>query len=164
VGTYKIEIVMVGGHGCDRDAQPGEELKRCASPSCPDCRAMDLVQMLGGAGPAGPNGKATLTHWPDAEAIVDDLATGKRLSGAFRPAPPKVGEAVTYIAIGQDGTRLERPATIVHVWSAVTINVEVAYEDGDVDPVWGASTGAVLRTSVMLRSAPETTAGTGWSR
>lgn len=47
MGAFKIEIVGVGGHGCDRKAKAGDKLYgRCGRFSCPDCEAFDFVQRL----------------------------------------------------------------------------------------------------------------------
>lgn len=47
MGAFKIEIVGVGGHGCERKAKPGEKLfGRCGRFNCPDCVAFDFVQTL----------------------------------------------------------------------------------------------------------------------
>lgn len=47
MGAFKIEIVGVGGHGCDRRAKKGDKLfARCGRYGCPDCEAYDFVQRL----------------------------------------------------------------------------------------------------------------------
>lgn len=51
MGAFRIEIVGVGGHGCERKAKPGEKLHaRCGRFNCPDCLAYDFVQRLRQAG------------------------------------------------------------------------------------------------------------------
>lgn len=51
MGAFKIEIVGVGGHGCERTSKPGEKLhRRCGRFSCPDCLAFDFTQRLRQAG------------------------------------------------------------------------------------------------------------------
>lgn len=51
MGAFKIEIVGVGGHGCERKSQPGEKLYgRCGRFNCPDCAAFDFTQRLRQAG------------------------------------------------------------------------------------------------------------------
>jgi len=51
MGAFKIEIVGVGGHGCERKAKEGEKLHgRCGKFNCPDCLAYDFVQRLRQAG------------------------------------------------------------------------------------------------------------------
>lgn len=51
MGAFKIEIVGVGGHGCERRAKAGEKLHgRCGRFSCPDCAAYDFTQRLRQAG------------------------------------------------------------------------------------------------------------------
>lgn len=47
MGAFKIEILGVGGHGCDRKAKSGEKLfGRCGRFNCPDCVAYEFVQTL----------------------------------------------------------------------------------------------------------------------
>lgn len=51
MGQFKIEIVGVGGHGCERKAKAGEKLLgRCGRFNCPDCLAYDFVQRMRQAG------------------------------------------------------------------------------------------------------------------
>lgn len=88
MGDFRIEIKGTGGHGCDRDAQEGEELApRCANPSCPDCMARKFVDELKATGMLAESygSTATFTHWPGKpEAVVDDLLGGVRASGSFK--------------------------------------------------------------------------------
>jgi hypothetical protein len=80
---HKIEITMTGGHGCDRSAKEGDELKGCGSGDCPDCVAAAVVDGFKTRGVTIH--AATITHWPDREdgGIVDDLVAGKRKKGSF---------------------------------------------------------------------------------
>lgn len=103
MGHIKMEILGTANHGCDRAAQPGDQLKRCTAADCFDCRALDFVDAMRASGAiniAGTecaaihNGEkvydhATLTHWPfdDNGGIADDLVSGTRKRGAFQPAP-----------------------------------------------------------------------------
>jgi hypothetical protein len=85
MGHHRIEIDMVGGHGCDRDAKEGQPLKACGSPSCPDCAARRFVADFKARGAFGlsPSG-ATITHWPGTSGeVVDDLLTDTRAKGSF---------------------------------------------------------------------------------
>lgn len=51
MGAFRIEIVGVGGHGCERKAKAGEKLHgRCGRFNCPDCLAYDFAQRLRQAG------------------------------------------------------------------------------------------------------------------
>lgn len=51
MGQFRIEIVGVGGHGCERKAKAGDKLYgRCGRFNCPDCIAYDFVQRLRQAG------------------------------------------------------------------------------------------------------------------
>lgn len=86
MGTFRIEIQGVGGHGCQREKKNNELVSDCGEPSCPDCIARRCVAALKSAGvffqTSGPIegvGYALLTHWPhQAKSIVDDLLTGHR--------------------------------------------------------------------------------------
>lgn len=47
MGAYKIEILAVGGHGCERKAKQGDKLHaRCRRMDCPDCVAYEFIQTL----------------------------------------------------------------------------------------------------------------------
>ena len=88
MGLSKIEIMVTGNHGCDRNAKEGETLApRCDAPGCVDCRARDFVATLiaGGNIVSGTGHDAKLTHWPqqDDGGIVDDLVTERRIKGHF---------------------------------------------------------------------------------
>lgn len=86
MGMHKIEITMVDGHGCDRNAKEGEPLVGCGRDGCPDCEATAFVKRFAARGSfALPGTGATLTHWPDTpEEVVDDLVAGIRKSGEFK--------------------------------------------------------------------------------
>jgi hypothetical protein len=81
VGTYRIEIQSVGGHGCQREKKDGEFVIGCERSNCPDCMARELVRRLKRSGENVES--ATLTHWPGQPSEVkDDLLTGMR-KGSF---------------------------------------------------------------------------------
>ena len=81
MGNFKIEIEAVGNHGTDRTAKQGEDITFGEpGPSNPDAAAQAFVQMLkSGCSIVS----ATLTHWPDATPIIDDLKSGKRVARDF---------------------------------------------------------------------------------
>jgi len=84
MGTYKIEIEAVGGHGADRTAKPGDTLNLGEpGPYNPDAQAKAFVDALAATGGLV---SATLTHWPDTTPIVDDLKAGVRLARSFSDA------------------------------------------------------------------------------
>lgn len=95
MGDFRIKIEAVGGHGCGREAAPGETIVRCGLPSCPDCQAVKFVEQLKATGAANV-ASATLEHWPVPGAAgttrtenpgpIDDLLTGVR-SGTFNVGP-----------------------------------------------------------------------------
>lgn len=80
MGTFRIEIQAVGGHGCDRDRKDGDVVKGCGLPSCPDCLARELVKRFAASGMFGYSDcYARLTHWPGSPVqVIDDLLTGIR--------------------------------------------------------------------------------------
>lgn len=81
MGTFRIEIEAVGGHGCQREKKDGDTLYGCRNMDCPDCRAREFVKTLQNTGCSVSS--ATLTHWPGEESEVkDDLITGVR-KGSF---------------------------------------------------------------------------------
>lgn len=94
MGRNRIVIERVSGHGCDRTAKPGEDLQRCASETCLECRVMDLIEKAkaAGGGEFTYDGcGATMTHWPNQVAsnatmsaeVVDDMVLRKRRHGSF---------------------------------------------------------------------------------
>lgn len=91
MGTFRVEVQAVGGHGCQREVKSGETITApCGHASCPDCLAREFVQKLKAAGcffnttgTIEGVGYAKLTHWPHGHGTVsDDLLTGVR-SGNF---------------------------------------------------------------------------------
>jgi hypothetical protein len=83
MGNFKIEINGTGGHGDDRDAMPGEVLR--FGERTPDHMAFSWTQTAKDLGWLSYGGSALLIHWPgEPGEVVDDLATGKRLHGAFK--------------------------------------------------------------------------------
>lgn len=85
MGTFRVEVQAVGGHGCQREIKDGEKVDGCGQPSCPDCVTREYVRKLKEIGTYfdGSEGYAKLTHWPGQQGEVrDDLLTGIR-SGNF---------------------------------------------------------------------------------
>lgn len=81
MGQFRIEIIAVGGHGCQREVKDGEVVAGCGQSSCPDCAAREFVARLKASGNSIE--KAELTHWPGTTTEVrDNLLTGIR-SGSF---------------------------------------------------------------------------------
>jgi hypothetical protein len=81
VGTFKIEIEAVGGHGCQREIKSGAEVPGCGHEACPDCAARRFVMELKRKGNSLVSAK--LTHWPgDPSSVQDDLLSGIR-RGSF---------------------------------------------------------------------------------
>jgi len=63
MGDFRIEIEAQGGHGCDRKAKEGDELRGCGQETCPDCITARFVSDMQRAG-MRPN-VAFFTHWPE---------------------------------------------------------------------------------------------------
>jgi hypothetical protein len=91
MGTFRIEIQTVGGHGCQREKKNGEQVEGCGFPTCPDCLTREFVKKLQAIGcPFSPGGGhpgainyAVITHWPYSSGTVyDDLVSGRR-AGSF---------------------------------------------------------------------------------
>lgn len=81
MGTFRIEVQAVGGHGCQREIGEGETVPGCGQATCPDCIARRFVAELRDRGSSVES--ARLVHWPATPSEVrDDLVSGKR-SGAF---------------------------------------------------------------------------------
>lgn len=82
MGTFRIEITAVGGHGDAREVGDGGTLPVDDYPAgSVDKVAFDAVAALQAAGAQVES--ATLTHWPDQPGeVVDDLITRHR-QGSF---------------------------------------------------------------------------------
>lgn len=79
MGAFKIEIVGVGGHGCDRVTVAGQKLYgRCGRFTCPDCLAFDFTQRLRQAGMVREGDTAAgqeVQHSPACNPLSDDGCT-----------------------------------------------------------------------------------------
>ena len=86
MGTFRVEVQCVGGHGCCREIKDGGTVAGCGHESCVDCITREFVSKLKKAGAyfypnPDPNhdGYARITHWPgDKSTVIDDLLTGIR--------------------------------------------------------------------------------------
>lgn len=77
MGTFRVEIQAVGGHGCNRSVKDGEINEGCKQPNCPDCIARHFVGLLKANYTNVES--AVLIHWPGTkEEVRDDLLTGIR--------------------------------------------------------------------------------------
>lgn len=126
MGLHKIEIAMVGGHGCDRTAQPGDQLHGCGRDDCPDCAALKFIQPFKKMGAFDSSGtRATLTHWPDAPGqIVDDLVSGTRKHRAFNmPADPPehITQFFVYTQLPPHLQDVSRPFAEMAMWILATM-------------------------------------------
>ena len=72
MGAFKIEIVGVGGHGCERKAGPGQKLYgRCGRFNCPDCMAYELVQQMRQKGMLSTDGTVNLVSLGPDDTLPD---------------------------------------------------------------------------------------------
>ena len=94
MGTFAVNVVGVGNHGCGREVGDGGELKPCGAAGCVDCITRGFLEKLRSAGAwfGSPelDGKiaygnpeveprATIRHWPGTEVeVMDDLLAGRR--------------------------------------------------------------------------------------
>lgn len=89
MGDWRLTIEGVGNHGCGREANDGEVVKRCGQEHCTDCAAIAAIEALKKTGSVAV---AKLEHWPvpgaagcgrtESPGPVDDLLTGVR-AGKF---------------------------------------------------------------------------------
>lgn len=78
MGQFRIEIVAVGPHGCQREVKDGGDVWGCRSMGCPDCRTREFLRILKDFTNSSVE-SATVTHWPNTPGeVVDDLITKKR--------------------------------------------------------------------------------------
>lgn len=85
MGSFRVVIDGVGGHGDDRIAKEGEPISippvGDSGFKSPDQIATEAVALFRGK---VTDLKATLTHWPgESSEVVDDLVTMKRVKGQF---------------------------------------------------------------------------------
>lgn len=74
MGNSVLEFESIGGHGCNRDAKVGEEVRGCNRMGCPDCEARRAVEQMLRAG-VGTFVRARFVHWPGTESEVVDEFT-----------------------------------------------------------------------------------------
>ncbi len=92
MGHYRLTVIAVGGHGCQREKGDGRTVIGCDRADCPDCMGREYVRRLKRSGNQVLS--ADLTHWPadlppelgtnypkDNE-VHDNLLTGER-RGSF---------------------------------------------------------------------------------
>lgn len=78
MGTYRVELQAVGGHGCNRQVVDGEAHIGCQRRDCPDCVARDFTRRMVSLG-GNTVESSVLIHWPGQESEVrDDLLRGIR--------------------------------------------------------------------------------------
>lgn len=88
MGHFNINITGVGGHGCERNAKPGEKLHgRCGRFNCPDCLAYEFTQRLRQAGMVREGDQAYGQELKDGEPVPEGAevyytdAEGRLLEG-----------------------------------------------------------------------------------
>lgn len=73
MGSSVLEFQSVGGHGCNREAKVGEEVRGCARMGCPDCEARRAVEQMIRSG-VGSFERARFVHWPgQPDEVVDEF-------------------------------------------------------------------------------------------
>jgi hypothetical protein len=76
MGNFRLELELIGGHGCQRDRKDGDEVYGCRSQHCPDCRIREFVEDMSRRYTMV---EAKLKHWPGTTTeVVDDLVSKKR--------------------------------------------------------------------------------------
>ena len=70
MGDFRLEVDMVGGHGCQREVKDGGEVRGCGQDGCPDCICARFVADMRRFG-AVVNA-AKLIHWPGQPTQVVD--------------------------------------------------------------------------------------------
>ncbi len=81
MGQFRVTVVAVGNHGCQRDEQrrdPSMFVVGCGQPNCTDCITREYVAKLKASG--GSVTEASIHHWPaSASEVLDNLLTKKRI-------------------------------------------------------------------------------------
>lgn len=89
MGQFKLEIVAVGGHGCQREIKDGGRVLGCGRQGCPDCEFFSLVADY--VRRTGVNLlEARQTHWPDTSGQVVDVFSQPLLDGAPVQSYPRL--------------------------------------------------------------------------
>lgn len=82
MGDFRIEINLVGGHGCQRDKRDGEVITACSDPACPDCMIGTFVDELRKKMSLR---SAVLTHWPgQRDSVVDVFDTSTPINESIK--------------------------------------------------------------------------------
>lgn len=85
MGSFRLVIDGVGGHGDDRTAKEGEDI--CIPMKnylTPDQAAKICVDVMRSVSGGEHSFRAKLIHWPDTPTeVVDDLVGMKRVKGNF---------------------------------------------------------------------------------
>lgn len=81
MGDFRFEVNAVGGHGCSRDVQDGEQVPGCTEPSCVDCMFARFLEELRGKGTSVKD--AVIVHWPNSTQAVLDVFTPRTEPGGM---------------------------------------------------------------------------------
>ena len=71
MGTFRVMVTAVGGHGCQRDKNGADVITGCGEPSCPDCITREYVRKLKQCASVS---EAIIHHWPGSQVRPDGLA------------------------------------------------------------------------------------------
>lgn len=85
MGDSMLELVTTGGHGCNRDAKVGEEVRGCGKMGCPDCEALRAVEVFLRVAGAGTLKSARFVHWPGQPDEVVDVIDVVNADGEVMP-------------------------------------------------------------------------------
>jgi hypothetical protein len=89
MGAFRIEIVGVGGHGCERKGKPGDKLyQRCGRFGCPDCMAFDFVQQMKQKGMIREGDSAYSIEIPETDPLVVEYRRQLDAYTASNPTEP----------------------------------------------------------------------------
>ena len=88
MGMFRVTVVAVGNHGCQREKFGADALASCGQPGCTDCITREYVAKLKASGASVS--EASIHHWPGSAVkasgtagdVVDNLLSERRL-GAF---------------------------------------------------------------------------------
>jgi len=84
MGTFRVTVVAVGNHGCQRDKSGSDVITGCGQPGCTDCITREYVAKLKSCATVS---EAIIHHWPGSQLrpdglagdVVDNLLTERRL-------------------------------------------------------------------------------------
>lgn len=144
MGHYRLTLVGVGGHGCQRERGSGSSVTGCNRPNCPDCILREAVRRLQRANENLL--QAELEHWPEdlgyapGQQVIDDLLSGTR-RGSFPEQAERAKELSSLLKVRwQDRTAdgvsqiKRRTLTVSGSWTVRTVLIAIKGSDGEEIP------------------------------